>query len=123
MAKHSAPANLGAKARKIWRGITEVYDLRPDELRILEEACREVDLIDMMEKALSDALKAGEFTVRGSMGQPVANPLMAEIRQHRGTLQRLLGALKLPDDAAEAAEGSRSTAARTAAAARWKRGA
>lgn len=124
MAKHTAPANLGAKARKMWRGITEVYDLRPDELRLLEEACREVDLIELMETALGDDLATGKVTVKGSMGQEVAHPLMSEIRQHRGALQRLLAALKLPDEAKdEADKATRSAAARTASHARWKRGA
>ena len=94
MAKVSAPANLGDKALTLWKGTTERYDLRPDELRVLEDACRQVDLVDRLEAALVD----GELIVRGSQGQPVANPLVQEIRQHRATLQRLLGSLKLPDE-------------------------
>lgn len=118
MAKTTAPAKLGTKARKVWTDINATYDLRADELRILEDACREIDLIERLEKELVGA----KLIVLGSMKQPVANPLVQEIRQHRGTLKSLFGALDLPDDPAEPAP-SRSTSAREAAAARWRRGA
>ena len=118
MAKVPAPAKLSAKARRLWSSVTEKYDLRADELRVLEDACREVDLVERLEKALAD----GDLIVRGSQGQPVANPLVTEIRQHRGQLQRLLGSLKLPDEDGRAAE-SRSSSARAAANARWRRSA
>jgi hypothetical protein len=118
MAKHPAPAKLGAKARRIWRSITDTYELRADELRVLEDACREVDLIERLEEALDGA----DLIVHGSQGQPVANPLVQELRQHRGTLKALLGSLKLPDEDGRQAE-SRSSSARAAAQARWRRGA
>ena len=114
----TAPQGLGPKARRIWREITVVYDLRPDELRVLEDACREIDLIERLEQGLDGA----KLLVKGSMGQPVANPLVQEIRQHRATLQRLLGSLKLPDDpAADGDPRAASNAARDAAGARWRR--
>jgi hypothetical protein len=102
----------------MWREITETYDLRADELRVLEDACREVDLIERLEEAMKDA----PLTSSGSMGQLVAHPLVQELRQHRSTLKALLGSLKLPDDPGGKAE-SRSASARDAANARWRRGA
>lgn len=109
-----APKGLQVKGKRLWRDITSGYELRADELRILEDACREVDLIERLEAELSTA----PLVVNGSMGQPVAQPLVQEIRQHRGVLARLLTSLKLPDD--EAAGGSdRASAARAAAIARW----
>lgn len=126
--KPPAPANLGPKARHIWTKTLEVYELRIDELRILEDACREVDLVERLEKELRKA----PLTVEGSMGQPVSNPLVQEIRQHRSVIQRLLVSLKLPEgdggaagDAGGTAPTSmtRSAAARKAAEARWRRGA
>jgi hypothetical protein len=119
----TAPTGLGPKSRKLWRAITGDYDLRVDELRVLEDACREIDLIDRLETELRDS----PLMVKGSMGQKVASPLVQELRQHRAVLARLLAQLKLPDDTSEQAgqtpESSRSTAARTAATARWSRGA
>lgn len=118
MAKMPAPAKLKTKARRLWVDVTATYALRPDELRILEDACREVDLIERLQSELADA----DLLVEGSQGQPVANPLVQEIRQHRGQLQRLLGSLKLPDET-ERGGGERSASARAAANQRWRRGA
>lgn len=118
MAKRVRPTKLSTKSRRLWNSVTETYELRADELRILEDACREIDLIERLEAELVE----GDLIVLGSQGQPVANPLVVEIRQHRGQLQRLLGSLKLPDEDGRAAE-SRSSSARTAANARWRRSA
>lgn len=111
------PAGLKAKqAETLWREVTGTYELRADELRILEDACREVDLVERLEVELSKA----ELVVKGSMGQPVANPLVQEIRQHRQVVKGLLAALKLPDEDGSVS-GSRSSQARAAAQARWRR--
>lgn len=112
-----APTKLGAKARRLWNDITDYYDLRPDELRILEDACREVDLVERLESAMSKE----ELVVRGSMGQPVANGLLGELRAHRSILKGLLAQLKLPDEPG-AGRISASTQARNAAQARWAGG-
>ena len=50
-----APAGLGAAGRRLWRDVTAEFDPRGDELRILEEACREVDLIVRAEAELAAA--------------------------------------------------------------------
>lgn len=117
MAKPATPTRLGTKARTLWTSITTTYDLRADELRILEDACREVDLIERLEKEMGKQ----PLTVKGSMGQTVAHPLVQEIRQHRGTVKSLLGALDLPEDDGDSKPASRSTSARAAAEARWRR--
>lgn len=119
MAPPRTPVGLGVSGRKLWSGIAGPYDLRPDERRLLEDACREADLIDKLEAEINDP--DHEMVVKGSMGQPVSSPLVAEIRQHRATLRALLGALKLPDD--EQAAAPRSVQARDAARARWSHGA
>lgn len=109
---HPAPGGLGLGGRTLWRRVVAVYELRPDELELLESACRERDLLDRLEAELAGV----STTTAGSMGQEVAHPVLSELRQHRSTYRQLLGALKLPD---EAGETSRSSAAREAAAARW----
>lgn len=125
MAIPKAPAGLSAKARRIWRDILADHELRTDELRILEDACREVDLIERMEAALVKVDDAGELenplVVKGSMGQPASSPLVQEIRQHRNTLKSLFAALNLPDE--DHPSSTRSSAARDAAMARWRHGA
>jgi hypothetical protein len=118
MAKKPAPARLGDKAKRLWSGVTDTYELRADELRVLEDACREIDLVERLEEELASA----SLVVKGSQGQPVANPLVQEIRQHRQVVKSLLGSLRLPDEDGRA-QASRSSSARDAANARWRRGA
>lgn len=112
MTTPKTPRNLAPKTRRFWHEITQKYELRADELRVLEDACREADLIDEMAKAARDAPRI----VHGSQGQPVINPLISELRQHRVTLGSLLRQLKLPDDAG--VDGSQQ---RQAAMARWRK--
>lgn len=117
------PEGIVGAGLSLWRQIVNVYDLRPDELRVLEDACGEAVLIDRLRRALDDG---APLIVKGSMGQQVASPLMTEIRQHRATLAQLLGRLHLPDDPNEVSSDSpaeRSVKARAAANARWRRGA
>ena len=118
MTKTVAPSNLGAKSKRLWTEITSSYELRADELRILEDACREIDIIERLETEFRTA----DTMVRGSQGQLVASPLLQELRQHRAVAARLLGMLKLPDEDGRQQE-SVSNAARKAANARWSRGA
>lgn len=110
-----APRGLGTAGRKLWRDIagSGAYELRPDELRILEDACREADLID----DLIIARKGEPSLIRGSHGGTVINPIITELRQHRATLNSLLKFLSLPDESA--GESPRSVSARKAAQARW----
>lgn len=109
------PENLGKSSQQVWRETVKVFDLRADELRILEDACREVDLIDRMEKILQGT----PLIVDGSQGQPRESPIVKEIRQHRLTFQRLMGSLKLPEESEVPAERTRTISARAAANARW----
>lgn len=102
--------------RQLWKQIVTSgkYILRPDELRILEDACKLTDRVAELEE---DA-KGRPRTVRGSTGQPVINPLLAEERQCRLAVSQLLKLLKLPDEEG-AVSSPRSVGARSAAQARW----
>jgi hypothetical protein len=117
MSKPKPPNGLQTSGSALWGVIVGKYDLRADELRILEDACREADLIDLLSVALDESTPI----TKGSMGQPVVNPLVPEIRQHRATLSTLLGKLKLPDDDTSDSAGRVSAQARAAANARWSR--
>jgi len=112
-----APKGLGPDGRRLWKSIAEAYDLRADEVSLLEDACREKDIVARLE----DELATSPLTVKGSMGQEVASPLVSEVRQHRTTLAGLLKALKLPDSPAGAQRRKAvvSQQAREAARARW----
>lgn len=112
-----APATVADAGRALWRDVTGQYELRADELRVLEAAACESDLIGVMQAALVDQ----PLMVKGSQGQDVINPLVSEIRQHRATLAALLRQLKLPDADSTDVGGALSAKNRAAANARWAR--
>jgi hypothetical protein len=65
----------------------QAYELRPDELQILREACHEADLVERIQAELD----AGAPLISvGSMKQEVPSPLVSEIRLHRTCLSSLL---------------------------------
>lgn len=113
--KRRAPAGMGEKALRLWHSVTDVYELRPDEYRILEDACRQTAIVDKLERELRGA----PLIMKGSMGQPVPNPLLTEVRQHRGVAAALLKQLALPDPVEKVEPVSRSVQARDAAKSRW----
>lgn len=97
---NTVPDRLNTSGAFLWAETTKNYRLRADELLLLEQACREADLID----DLYNDLRFGSNTVSGSQGQEVANPLLVEIRQHRTLYGQLISRLGLPD-LAEQGEG------------------
>lgn len=100
--------------KRFWRRIVGAYELREDELVLLEQAAKVPNTI-----ALLDAgMKGASLLVSGSMGQQREHPLLSEARQQRGQLARLLAQLKSPD---EDGLSSTSAKARKAAQARWRR--
>lgn len=74
--------------------VTDDFDLSPAELRILEDACRLMDMVAALEVEWE---RIGcPFTALGSTKQPVIHPLIQEIRVTRTSIAGLLKALKLP---------------------------
>ena len=116
--KPKPPTGLKASGRRLWDAVTGPYILTPSELLILVEAARTADELDRLEKAVR-ALT--DLVVDGSTGQPKAHPLLEEVRRHRVLLDRLTGALNLPDQDI-GAPGLRPAQkhAQAAARARWK---
>jgi len=119
-AQPKPPIGLETAGRKLWRGVVSAYELRPDELYILESACACADLVTK----LGEGMKGQPLVVKGSMGQEREHPLLSEQRQQRALLTRTLAQLKLPDlDPSVIANQAqaRTTAARKAALSRWQR--
>jgi hypothetical protein len=113
----SPPRGLKTAGRRLWREVRAAFELRADELRILEAACRLSDELAVLDKALRTA----PALTQGSQGQDVMNPLFAAARQHRLALGRLLAQLGLDDADAEHAGQARSAAGRRLARQRWQR--
>lgn len=112
--KPVAPRELAPRGRKFWRSTVDVYELEPEELEILREACRTLDNLDALERVL----KADGPMVKGSEGQQRIHPAFAEMRGGRLVLGRLLKQLDLPEPAAEPSEASKR--ASVAAQERWR---
>jgi hypothetical protein len=93
------------------------YDLGSDALEVLSLAARALDRVDVLEAEFIGQ----PAMVSGSMGQPRAHPLLAEIRAEAALAARLLGQLGLDaaEDAPETAASAASDKARRAARARW----
>jgi hypothetical protein len=105
VSKPSPPEGLKPGGRALWRRVTEAYAMRPDELLVLEYACRSRDRITEMRGQLAGM----DLMVFGSTGQLVVNPLVAELRQHESHHAALLARLKLADVDAEASGGKANT--------------
>jgi phage terminase small subunit len=112
----AAPKGLQLVGKRMWKRVVSAYKLRPDEVFVLESACRTADWIAKLEAAM----EGQPLVVKGSMGQDREHPLLSEARQQRALLARLLAQLKLPDEDGLALETT-STKARTAAMSRWSR--
>ncbi len=115
------PNGLSTAGTKLWRGVTDTFDFEdePGKVHILEQACRVADIVAELDEAADEA----PLTVKGSMGQPVISPFIAEARAQRALLAQLVGRLGLPDNETdEEGQIRRSRAASTAAKARWSRG-
>jgi hypothetical protein len=111
------PQGLQREGTALWDEVVEAYDLRLDEQRLLEHACRTVDELERLRQPLADS----DIVVVGSTGQPRTTPLIAEVRGHRQLLSRLVQQLDLPDLDAPAQRSALSQRKAAAANARWDR--
>jgi len=87
------PPGLRSGGLRVWRAITSGYELADQELVLLTEAARTVDLLESLEAEI----QAAGAIVESPQGRK-ANPAVVEARQQRLTLARLLAALRIPLD-------------------------
>ena len=89
--KPQTPRGLAAAGRKLWDACTSDYDWANHELALLEEGCRTRDRIVQLDKQV----EADGLMLTSSQGSRV-HPGIAEARQQRLTLARLLVSLGIP---------------------------
>ena len=111
------PSHLGVAGHALYTAAVEEYELSLPELAALLQSAETIDTLRIIEDEIR---KTGPVV----NGKP--SPLLAEARQQRTILVRLLGLLdlRLEDDEAPGENGVRpsvSRAARKAARARWSR--
>lgn len=87
------PSSLGAAGRKLWAETLSAYSLSQHEKDLLLQACATLDLINTLQRRIGREGVVSE----GYKGQPVAHPLLNELRQNRDLFGRLIGRLALPD--------------------------
>jgi hypothetical protein len=116
--KYPMPRGMGAEAKNLWEWCLSNYNLRKDECRILVDICREIDVVNRIERDL----ESSPSMTRGSQGQEVANPLFAEARQHRQTTASLIKQLKLEGRAVAGSKSRGQVAASNVidATAKWR---
>lgn len=111
--------DFGPAGARLVENITSEFDFsnEPAKLFILARCARTADTI----AALEAEAATQSLTAKGSMGQAVINPLVAESRAQTSLLDKLLKSLGLPDsdeDTAAKAE-QRQRRAKKAAQTRW----
>ena len=117
MSAQSLPSGLRAAGKRLWAAVAESFVLNPGELAVLEQACRTADELDRLERAVR---QLDSLTTTGSTGQIKPHPLLAEARAHRLLLERLVGALALPDEGEEQGLRPGQKHAQRAARGRWR---
>jgi hypothetical protein len=104
-----APKGLGPEGRSVWSKVradaaANEYELRPDEVVTLSQACRALDRLE----ELREALAGQQLLTVGSTRQVVVHPLVAEVRAHEAHVAALLARIKLPDQAGVAVNQRRA---------------
>ncbi|RJT81959.1 hypothetical protein D6T63_04215 [Arthrobacter cheniae] len=87
----AVPRGLNAPGRKLWDSCTDEFEWAEHELAVLEEACRIRDRV----AGLDAAVKKDGLMLTSSQGSRV-HPAVAEARQQRLALARLLVTLQIP---------------------------
>ena len=96
------------RGRKFWRAVTGEFVVSAQELELIAEVCRTLDLLDRLRDEFADE----QVVVDGR-----THPLLVEQRLVRQELRLALSTLGLSDDG----EPLSSRHARRAAEARWQR--
>ena len=114
-----ATPTFKAAGRALWdsmfKALPPDWEFDPREVASIEAAARQMDLNSDLEVALAIT----GVSVTGSRGQPVVNPIAAELRQGRLAVARLLGEVGIPDAEAAKAETAATKRGRRAAEVRW----
>lgn len=105
------------RGQRLWRDLTAKWEFTEAEYRMLENACYTADRITRERRAIGDQL-----TVKGSQGQIVAHPLLAQLRADEEHLEKTLARIEMPEpeeNTNTSTEGERSAQMRAVVNSRW----
>lgn len=120
-----APGGLGVAGRRLWKTVildadSQEIDLDSREIAWLEDACRLTDRLEQLEAELE---AAGSYMTIGVAKQPVAHPLLGEIRQTRALRAQMLARITVspPEEKQSASVFPLGVQQRDAANKRWRK--
>jgi len=87
------PTGLKGPGTAFWRAITDSFDLEGHENALLVEACRTLDVLDVLAAAIQR-----NGVILGAEDDARVHPAVVEARQQRLALARIVAALRLPRD-------------------------
>ena len=95
------PESLGAGGQALWHGIADSFELMPEQLVQLEEACRAKDRLDKLDRVLRGDADVWTSIACDYEGTPISLNVAPALTQANATanlLKQLLAALRLPDE-------------------------
>ena len=108
------PEGLAERGSALWCAVVGSWDLRDDELELLREIVRTVDMTETLAGIV--ACEGPTVTVKGTTK---THPSMVELRMQRALLGRMLGQLALPNEDGSVLPSPLSARGRKAAQTRW----
>lgn len=87
------PTGLKKEGRRLWRSVTDAFDLAVHEEQLLAEACRQADRLAELDRAI----RQSPLTIENAKGDLVTHPLRVEARMLAAQFARTLASLRMPD--------------------------
>lgn len=104
------PESLGEGGRALWSGITTSFELLPEQLVQLEEACRMKDRLDELDRIIQGkgVLSLMRFRCREAFGdedddrrltvEVKFDQVLSQANSTANVMKQILAALRLPDE-------------------------
>ena len=92
------PDGLRAGGRALWVGIAGSFDLMPEQLVQLEEACRAKDRLDKLDALLSGDVDTWAYIDTEGVSSLRIDAALAQANTTANLMKQLLAALRLPDE-------------------------
>lgn len=87
---------LGARGRRLWDALLGEADYGPRQVALIEEACRLVDRLNVLDGAIRDKAVVFELVLDedGEIATVVVDKALAEARQHALALKQIFSEIR-----------------------------